>query len=89
MCFNKAPSNVDLTPRHKWHSQAGLAVMQNLIPTPGGFSCDLFPKHKLFPFTCFMLLVPKKHFGNGFPDSVINALFHGVDTKRQTCGREL
>lgn len=36
-----------------------------------------------------LLLVPKKQFGNGFPDFVINALFHGVDTRKQTCGREL
>lgn len=67
MCFNKAPTNAELTPRHKWHSQAGLAVMQNLIPTPEGSSCNLFSNYKLFPFTCFTAPGPKETFWKWFP----------------------
>lgn len=59
-----------------------------------------FPLQENLPATCFpnansslspvsVLLVPKKHFGNGSPDFVINAPFHGVDTRKQSAGKEL
>lgn len=48
-----------------------------------------FPDAGCLPLPASLLMVQNKRFGNGFTDVMINTLLHWVDTRKQTCGREL
>lgn len=48
-----------------------------------------FPDANCLFLPVSLLKVQNKNFGNDFTDFMINTLLPGVDTRKQTCGREL
>lgn len=80
------------TGKNKWHSQGYRQENVTMLPLKKALAASLkthFPNANCLFLPVSLLMVQTKHFGNDFTDFMINTLLPGVDTIKQTCGREL